>query len=96
MAETEDTDPRTVTMAEAEAAAEPGTVTMAELGTVTMAEPGTTGTVAEAETTGPRTGPDDKELEAIVKLTWGDQARQDIFQRWTQGEPVAVVRQWIT
>lgn len=28
----------------------------------------------------------DKELEEILKLTWGQQIRQDIFQRWTQGE----------
>lgn len=29
----------------------------------------------------------DKELEEILNLTWGQQVRQDIFQRWTQGEP---------
>ncbi|XP_008185837.1 ubiquitin carboxyl-terminal hydrolase MINDY-3 [Acyrthosiphon pisum] len=54
--------------------------------------------MAETEATEPRTGPDDKELEEIIKLTWGDQARQDIFQRWTQGfsfsddEPTALVQ----
>jgi len=45
----------------------------------------------------PHTAPD-KELEEILKLTWGQQVRQDIFQRWTQGfcfsddEPTALVQ----
>jgi len=43
--------------------------------------------MAETEATEPKTAPDDKELEEIIKLTWGQQVRQDIFQRWTQGEP---------
>ncbi|XP_050436276.1 ubiquitin carboxyl-terminal hydrolase MINDY-3 homolog [Adelges cooleyi] len=40
----------------------------------------------------------DTELEEIIKLTWGQQVRQDIFQRWTQGfsfsddEPTALVQ----
>lgn len=41
-------------------------------------------TMATAEE--PQTAPD-KELEEIIKLIWGQQVRQDIFQRWTQGKP---------
>jgi len=54
--------------------------------------------MAETEATEPQTSPDDKELEEILKLTWGQQVRQDIFQRWTQGfcfsddEPTALVQ----
>jgi len=43
--------------------------------------------MAETEATEPQTSPYDKELEEILKLTWGQQVRQDIFQRWTQGKP---------
>jgi len=39
----------------------------------------------------PHTAPD-KELEEILKLTWGQQVRQDIFQRWTQGERKLTIR----
>lgn len=42
--------------------------------------------MAETEAREPQTSLDDKELEEILKLTWGQQIRQDIFQRWTQGE----------
>jgi len=38
-----------------------------------------------AATEEPQTAPD-KELEEILKLTWGQQVRQEIFKRWTQGE----------
>jgi len=44
--------------------------------------------MADTEATEPKTAPDDKELEEILKLIWGQQVRQDIFQRWTQGEPL--------
>lgn len=43
--------------------------------------------MAEMEVTESQTSPYDKELEEILKLTWGQQVRQDIFQRWTQGKP---------
>lgn len=39
-----------------------------------------------ATTDDSQTAAPDKELEEILKLTWGQQIRQDIFQRWTQGE----------
>jgi len=39
------------------------------------------------EVTESETSPYDQELEEILKLTWGQQVRQDIFQRWTQGKP---------